>query len=771
MDFKKTILIIFSLIFILKNLNSQNLQGTIRDAISGEKLTGATVILTATDLPSETKTTATDADGFYFFEKNRPGYYRLEVSFLGFEKQIFTEILMADGRKKIVDIALQNAPGNLATVTVTAPLPRRPLPISEIQLPLDRVQRFPVTFFDPARLAAAFPGVVATNDGTNAMSVRGNSPATVGWRLEGVDIVNPNHLPNAGLFNDQPGAASGGVLMFSAQMLDNCALLTGNFPAGYGNALGGIMDMYLRPGSSENHEFTAQAGLVGLDLSAGGPLRKGKSKASYLMNYRYSTVGLLGKLGVSFGDEQIDFQDFSFNFNFPSKRGGGWKIFGMAGSSNNFFAAKTDSADFKTGKDKWTIDFSSNTFLVGISGDSRLNKKTRFKSSVIFSSQKNDWTAATIFPHPFGAQVGIEKNYGQLAATFSIKHLIMNGIEFSAGVQPNLLFELQSEFGPVGMILQPWMQIDWKMLDGRLALQAGVHRVLNVSEDDYLPEYRLAGTFQINENQSITASTGTQNFTDIQNHIFSFGFGVANVNFIKSNQTAVRHELKFNPKWTLKSEIFYQQLSGVHANSSGNYWVLNQPEFKDLNNPRTGEGKNYGLEISLDRSLAAGFFTNLNTTIFDSKYRTAPGNDWKSTRWDVGHVLNLSAGKEWSREKSTEKIRTLGISARAVWMGGSREQPVVAFVPENGNPANEVYPVYNLSADFSFQNPDYFRLDARFYLKKNLAGRRNSLVALEFQNLTNQKNVAWHFYNTVSREIEVKYQLGLIPNLSWRIEF
>ena len=90
--------------------------------------------------------------------------------------------------------------------------------------------------------------------------------------------------------------------MFSAQLLDNSSLLTGSFPAGYGNALGGIMDMNLRNGNRHRHEFTAQAGLLGLDLAAEGPLFQ-EGKNSYLVNYRYSTVGLLGQMGISFGDE------------------------------------------------------------------------------------------------------------------------------------------------------------------------------------------------------------------------------------------------------------------------------------------------------------------------------------------------------------------------------------------------------------------------------------------------------------------------------------
>lgn len=48
--------------------------------------------------------------------------------------------------------------------------------------------------------------------------------------------------------------------MFSAQLLDQSALLTGSQPTGYGDAIAGTMDIRLRPGNDQRHgEFTAQA--------------------------------------------------------------------------------------------------------------------------------------------------------------------------------------------------------------------------------------------------------------------------------------------------------------------------------------------------------------------------------------------------------------------------------------------------------------------------------------------------------------------------------
>ena len=88
------------------------------------------------------------------------------------------------------------------------------------------------------------------------------------------------------------------------------------------------MDLQLRPGSTARRGFTVQAGLIGIDLSAEGPFKK-DGRGSYLVNYRYSTLGLLGAMGVELGDEAITFQDLSFNVSLPIKERSTLTIFGI----------------------------------------------------------------------------------------------------------------------------------------------------------------------------------------------------------------------------------------------------------------------------------------------------------------------------------------------------------------------------------------------------------------------------------------------------------
>ncbi|MCO6480690.1 MAG: carboxypeptidase-like regulatory domain-containing protein, partial [Phaeodactylibacter sp.] len=317
---------------------TQTIRGAITDADSRQPLPGATVLLRELD-----KGAVADSSGHYRLEEVPVGRYQLEARHVGYDGRLLAEVLVESGKETILNIELQERVLGLEAVEVRASRSdiRVAHPLSVQTITVEETRRFPATFYDPARLATAFAGVVNDNDQANGLVIRGNSPNSLIWRLEGVDIVNPNHTPNAGTFSDRTTQNGGGVNILSAQMLGTSHFFTGAFPAGYGNVLSGVLDMRLRAGNDEQHEQVIQAGLIGIDLAAEGPLSR-QSGASYLANYRYSTVGLITSLGVDFGDEQINFQDLSFNFTFPTQNGGEFTLFGLGGLSENLFEAERD---------------------------------------------------------------------------------------------------------------------------------------------------------------------------------------------------------------------------------------------------------------------------------------------------------------------------------------------------------------------------------------------------------------------------------------------
>jgi hypothetical protein len=239
--------------------------GEVVDKGTQARLEGALVSFTSADKKSNT--TISGADGRFTIELS-PGRYIAEVSLLGYagDQQ---EALVISGRTLLVKFQLTERTTQLENVTVTA---REAAGDEQISLPIEKVLRMPANFFDPVRMLSSYPGVMTANDQANNIIVKGSSPSGLLWRLNGMDIVNPNHLANAGTITDKPTANGGGVNILSAQMLDRTAFYSGHIPSRYGNFTSGALDMNLRSGNPNKREFTAQASLLGLDFSAEGPL-------------------------------------------------------------------------------------------------------------------------------------------------------------------------------------------------------------------------------------------------------------------------------------------------------------------------------------------------------------------------------------------------------------------------------------------------------------------------------------------------------------------
>jgi outer membrane receptor protein involved in Fe transport len=190
----------------------------------------------------------------------------------------------------------------------------------------------------------------------------------------------------------------------------------------------------------------------------------------------------------------------------------------------------------------------------------------------------------------------------------------------------------------------------------------------------------------------------------------------------------------------------------------------------------SGTGINRGLDLSLQKYITDDFFFLLAGSLYRSENKMnfpnwTKRNAWSSTRFDGRHTLNLTAGREFAKQKNGKTIIN-GISSRVAWLGGFRE-PLIDLVA-----SKEVgYTVYQKTEISTIQTvayseklDDYFRIDLRLYKKWNKVGR-NSMLSLDIQNLTNRKNDQYHYYDSVQDKVLLKSQLGLIPILTWRGEF
>ena len=286
----RKILIVPATVQSQKKVPSQNLRGQILDLDSKTPLIGVNIILGSEGPPLGT---ITDTLGYFRFENVPVGRHELKCSYIGYESEIRTNLVVASGKEYVIHIEMEESITELDEVRIIS-LSNNSKPINDLAVVSGRsfsayeVENYPGSISDISRVAVSFPGVVSPNDGQNHIIIRGNSPKGLQWRLEGVEIPNLNHFSDI-------GASGGGVNVVSSHMLASSDFLTGAFPAEYGNALSGVFDLRLRTGNNEKHEQTFQIGLLGTELMVEGPINKA-TNTTYIAQYRYSTLKLINNL-------------------------------------------------------------------------------------------------------------------------------------------------------------------------------------------------------------------------------------------------------------------------------------------------------------------------------------------------------------------------------------------------------------------------------------------------------------------------------------------
>ncbi|MEL6668572.1 MAG: carboxypeptidase regulatory-like domain-containing protein, partial [Bacteroidota bacterium] len=334
----KLILAIF-LLFSATYLQAQTIQGRVLDTQSEIPLIGATVVVQVGD---EQRGTTTDIDGRYSISNLPPGRYVIQATYLGYESSSIPNVLLTSGKDVIIDISLEESFTQLSEVVVTTDPRQSNNELAAVSIRTFRpeeVNRYAGGRGDVSRLAGNLAGVSTADDSRNDIVIRGNSPTGVLWRLEGIDIPNPNHFSTL-------GTTGGPVSAVNPNMLATSDFITSAFPAEYGNALSGVFDLRLRNGNKERTEFMAQLGsFTGIELMAEGPLNN--QKGSFAIGFRNSFVGLASTLGIPIGTNATpDYRDLTFNVDFGQGNSGRWSIFGIGGASNiDFLGNETDEDD------------------------------------------------------------------------------------------------------------------------------------------------------------------------------------------------------------------------------------------------------------------------------------------------------------------------------------------------------------------------------------------------------------------------------------------
>jgi hypothetical protein len=556
------------------------------------------------------------------------------------------------------------------------------------------------------------------------------------------------------------------------------------------NAFSGVFDLKMRNGNYDNHEFLGQIGFNGFELGAEGPLSR-QNYASYLINYRYSTLGVLKNLGVNFGTGSAipEYQDISLKLNIPTKNAGKFSLTALGGiNSIEFINSDKEEDESESFYDTDYIDiyndnysgamilnhvysFSERTYssvsfaFTGIENKGRVDSISTEDRSILDLQgrryTKNDLHINLSLNHKLSARDNLKGG---------IRYRLMN-FDLVDSVFYNHLGEFRTLVEQKGntALIQSYVHWQHKFSES-LILNTGLGLQQLSLNSNYSLEPRVNLIWNFRNGQRINAGYGLHskilplNFYFSEHKIASGDYVRVNKNLEspKAHHFVLGYDRVFSNNWRIKSEVYYQSLYDAVTEVNESYYsALNYSQqnflFPDsLNNE--GTGRNYGVELTLEKFLTSGFYFLGTISVFDSKYRGSNGI-LKPTAFDSDYVLNILGGYELEILRSGKKPskKWLVLDGRISAAGGQRYTPIdLEKSRESGRT------IFEESESYSKQFADYFRADLKAGIR--IDGKKASQeFSVDIQNISNHENPLYHTFDVTTGEIKTINQRELFP--------
>lgn len=762
--------------------NTQNIRGTVTDKLSQSPLFGVTI-----QISSIQKGAISDTLGKYTLSNIAPDRYDIKISYLGYKSFTIPNVVVTSGKEVILDITMEEEFTKLNEVVVKGTnkggTNNKLASVSARTFSMEEVNRYAGGRSDPARLVANFAGVSAPDDSRNDIVIRGNSPVGVLWRIDGMNVTNPNHFASV-------GTTGGAVSALNTNLLKNSDFFTSAFPSEYGNATSGVFDLGFRSGNNKKRETTLQAGVItGVELTTEGPFSK-KSDASYLVGYRYSLAGIAQAVGVDIGTTATPtYQDLSFKLNSGTSKFGKFSMFGILAASTIEISGGSGNSLYGGGNQ---VDFASKIGIGGVNHFKQLNSKSFISSTVGINYSSTDQTGYGFDPMADSSYIKetsqVAKTTYFLSTNYNLK--INSRLFFKVGLIDEVI-GLDLYYKTKDNIFAPEKQI-WDYQSNTNLVQGYAHLKYSVSSKLTVNVGVHSNYFMLNKSTSIEPRLGLI-YNATAKSSFNFGYGLhsqqqpinvyflqttdntgntvynnLDLDFTKSHHFVLGYNIQPFNDWRIKTEVYYQSIYNVPVSSySSNYSMLNTGStFKtDLADSlvNDGTGTNYGIELTVEKFFSKGYYGLITASLYQSKYTGSDGVE-HNTAFNGRYVYNVLAGKEWKVGK--EKRNSLSIDIKFTNAGGRAYTPIDL---EASNLAGREV----LSTDaYSSYYSNYYRLDFKAGFTLNSSKRKIAQTfSLDLQNVTNHDNVFSQSYDRQSQSISTTYQLGFFPNVVYKIQF
>ena len=762
--------------------------GSVKDALTGEKLIGAVVLVKETN-----QVVVANNYGFYSISPNS-GKCTIVCSYLGYsvftkpieiEKSIRLDIELSPQVKSLDEVTVQ---GNKSALNSTS--------VSKNVIGIKQIKSIPSMTGEPDVLKSLqlLPGVQTAGEGSTNLSVRGGSFDQNLIVLDEAPVYNPSH-------------ALGFFSTFNTDALNNVSFYKGAFPAQYGGRLSSIVDITMREGNYKKYAANVGIGLLASKVTLEGPIVK--DKASFIISGRYSYAGQTLNLAGLFGQEvlqiwelrnfndqnKINFYDLNAKVNYRindknhiyfSTYTGGDRFFSYSLNNNNSLEWGNTTSTLR-----WNHIFNSRLFSNFTSYYSNYNysyfiaddlKNFDWKSNIQEAGLKADFSAYLNTSNHLKFRVSSVYHYfapGEISprsVSSSIKPFALstkNALEVSAYIsnEQKVSDRLSLDYGLryagfINMGADTVFQYNEEKTRVTGFKAYGSGELVNYYQSF---EPRISARYLLGRRNSLKLAYGrtTQFLHLLSNSSLGLPTDVwmppdKDIRPQSSNQFVMGYYQTFsNNKYEFTSEIYYKTLRNIiDFKDNANLFLNKHIDTQIL----SGDGYAYGNEYMLEKK--TGDLTGWIAYTFSQTQYQIDGvnnNNYFSPRWDIRHNLsvtgNYQLNKRWS-VSSTFKFTS----------GGFVTVPEGSFI-YNGSAFN-YYSERN-----GYQVEPYHRLDVSFTYKSRKNDKRNwkSEWVYGIYNIYGRENIYTLFAqperNLVSTQFSKMYLFGIVPSVTYNLKF
>jgi len=763
---KKRILLLMSLLTpLLIFAQTGTIKGKVFNSRTNEPIEFANILIQGTTIGS-----TSDLDGKFIFTGIKPGFYRLVVSFVGFETTISSEIQVQGNQTVFLDIPVQESSVQIKEVVVrqNLNLKRIESPVSVLSIGVQEIEKSAGANRDVSKVVQALPGVGATDPNRNDLVVRGGGPAENVFYLDGIEIPVINHFATQ-------GASGGAVGVINPDFVREINFYTGAFPANRTNALSSVMEIRQKDGSKDRVHTKLSVGASDAALTIDGPL---SPKSTFIVSARQSYLQFLFKaIGLPFLPTYNDFQ-LKYKYEIDKKN----EITFIGIGAIDDLTLNTDLQTTGTEAQKYVLNYlpiyKQWNYTVGALykhfGDGFIDNWVLSRNMLRnnnFKFRNNDETQPKIQDYLSDEaenKLRFERDYPYLP----VKLKVGAGLRYShytndtyrnifAGNNINTL-TYNTRLNLFGY--QAFAQASDEYFENTLKLSLGINVVANNFNNNmknplnqFSPRFSLSyaagDKIDINANIGRYAQQPAYTTLGFKNSANEYVNRNENLKYIISNQAIVGFEYRPQSKMKLNIEGFYKQYQNYPLSVSDGLSIASKGgDFGQIGDEEiisTGKGRAYGVEILFKIMEWKNLNLTSTYTIFKSEFTDKSGI-YRPSSWDTRQLFNLIGSYKFSK--------SLNLAARWRYVGGAPYSPIdmsTSKLVSAWDITNQPYIDY--SRFNSLRLPDSHQLDIRidkeFYFKKWVLN-----LYTDIQNVYNFKSQSAPIYTNLDTEGNKSYE-------------